>query len=149
MAGKNHIERSFRIFVDDSGATARDLTVALIPGTVQAGGIVLDEVDMTGVSQAVRNYLAGHGEAEIRARFHMDDTATTGAYTVLVGNDGGTGTVTLQYGQAGAAPTAGDPEFEGEYTYLGFSVVSDGGRMVLEARFLPTGATPPAWGTYS
>lgn len=148
MAGKNHIERSFRIYVDDSGATARDLSGDLIPGTIQGGGVVLDEVDMTGVSDTIKRALGGYGDSPITARFHMNDTATTGAFTVLKGREGDSGTVTLQYGQNGDAPTTGDPEWEGEYTLMSCNVVADGGRMVLDCRFIPqSGAADPAWGT--
>lgn len=148
MAGKNHIERSFRLLFDDSGATARDLSADLIPGSVKGGGKILDEVEMTGVSDAVKKYLAGYASAPITARFHMDDTATTGAFTVLKLMYGLVGTLTLQYGQNGSAPTTSDPEWEGEYVFLGFDVVPDGGKMVMEASWQPaSGTADPAWGT--
>lgn len=148
MAGKNHIETSFRLMFDDSGGTARDLSGDLIPGSVNGGGKVLDEVELTGVSNTVKNYLAGHANAPISARFHMNDTATTGAFTVLSGKVGAIGTMTLQYGQSGAAPTTGDPEWEGEYVFLGFNMVPDGGRFVMECTFQPAaGQAAPAWGT--
>lgn len=147
MAGKNKIERSFRIKWDDSGTTARDLTGDLVPGSLRGGGIKLDEVEMTGVSEAVKNYLAGHGDAPVQAQFYLNDTATTGAHTVLSGTQGVVGTLTLQYGANGAAPTTGDPEFEGEYTYFGGDVTFVGGKAVINATFKPGTATPPAWGT--
>lgn len=147
MAGKNHIERSFRLLFDDSGASARDLSGDLVPGSVSGGGLTYDEADMTGVSEAVRNFLAGHADSEISARFHLNDTATTGAYTVLTGQQGSAGTLTLQWGQSGAAPTTGDPEWEGEYVLLDASVTLDGNKFVLNARWKPTGSTAPAWGT--
>lgn len=151
MAGKNHVERSFRIWFDDSGATARDLTGDLIPGSVSGGGLTFDEADMTGVSETVYNFLRDRATSEITARFHMNDTATTGATTVLNGHNAGagTGTLTLQWGQSGAAPTTGDPEWEGEYVLLDNSIALDGNKFVHQCTFKPTGATPPAWGTYS
>src|SRR3990167_8461352 len=109
MAGKNHEERSFRLWYDDAGTgsgTARDLTGDLVIGSLTGGGgLVFDEVDMTGVSNLVKNFLAGHAMSRIAARFHMNDTATTGATTVLNGATpsatiAGTGTLTLQYGQS-------------------------------------------------
>lgn len=149
MTGKNKVEKSFRILIDDSNGTARDLSGDLVPGSVNGGGFNYDEVDMTGVSETAKNYLAGWGECEITAQFHMNDTATTGATTVINGNDGGTGTVTLNWGAAGAAPTTGDLEFEGEFVYLDAAVVNSGGRFVHQCRFKPTGSTAPAWGTKS
>jgi hypothetical protein len=150
MAGKDKIERGFRIWFDDAdvSGTARDLSGDLLPGSVNGGGKVLDEVEMTGVSDAVKKYLAGHAQAPVSARFHMNDTATTGAFTVLSGMEGMRGTLTLQYGSNGVAPTTGDPEWEGEYVFLGFNVVPDSGKMVLEATFQPaSGYADPAWGT--
>lgn len=142
MAGKNKVERGLRFIYN-----SQDLSVDLIPGSLSGAGKVLDEVDMTGVSSAIRNYLGGHASAPISARFHMNDTATTGAYTVLSAAYGSPYTLTIQFGSNGAAPTTGDPEWEGTYTMMGMTVVPDGGRMVCEASFQPGSATSPAWGT--
>jgi len=152
MAGRNKIERAFRIWWDDAGTgsgTARDLSGDLVPGSCTGGGLVFDQVDMTGVSQSVKNYLAGHAESEISAKFVMNDTATTGAHTVLTGSDGGIGTLTLQWGSSGAAPTTNDPEWEGEYVLLDCNCSFDGGKAVINARWKPTGVTAPAWGLYA
>lgn len=150
MAGKNHIEKSFRIQWDDSGGTARDLTGDLVVGSLgNGGGLTYDEADMTGVSETVYNYLSGHATSEISANFHLNDTATTGAFTVLKATGGLVGTLTLQYGQNGAAPTSGDPEWEGEYVLLSNSVQLDGNKFVLSCTWKPSGATAPAWGTVS
>ena len=146
--GKNKIEKGFVILVDDSGGTARNLCGDLVPGTITGGGVTLDEVDMTGVCNTVYNFLAGHGTSEISATFHMNDTADTGAYTVLTGNNGGSGTITLQYGSLGTTPDSGDPEWEGEYVYFVGQVENDGGRFVIPVTFRPlSGASAPAWGT--
>lgn len=147
MAGKNKVETGFRLSFDDSGGTARDLSGDLVPGSVSGGGLTYDEADMTGVSESVRNYLSGHAESEIAANFHMNDTATTGATTVLNGQLGSTGTLTLQWGEAGAAPSAGDPEWEGEYILLQNNIALDGNKFVHQCVFKPTGSTAPAWGT--
>jgi len=147
MAGKNHIERSFRLSLDDSGGTARDLSGDLIPGSVSGGGLTFDEADMTGVSETVRNYLAGHAASVWTFQCHMNDTATTGATTVLNGIVGSTGTLTAQWGQSGAAPTTGDPEWEGEYVVLDNTVVLAGNTFAHQVTCQPTGSTAPAWGT--
>lgn len=141
MAGKNKIERGFRFLWD-----GKDLSGDLVPGSVSGGGMVLDEVDMTGVSETVRNYLAGHATAAISARFHMNDD-TDRSFDVLAGAEGTIKTIALQYGSNGAAPTSGDPQWSGSYVFLGFRVVVDGGKMVMECSWQPGSSTPPAWST--
>lgn len=149
VPGKNKSERGFCILFDDN-TTPRDLTIDLLPGTVTGGGKVLDEVEMTGVSDAVKKYLGGHASAPVSAQFYLDDTATTGAFTVLNGMEGSIGTLTLQWGSNGAAPSTGDPEWEGEYVFLGFSVGMNGGKAVMTATWQPAAGNPdPAWGTVS
>jgi len=145
--GKNKVERGFRFWFDDSEGTARDLSGDLVPGSVQGGGLVYDEVDMTGVSESVRNYLAGHAESEVSAQFFMNDTAVTGAFTVLANNNGGDGTLTMQWGSNGAAPDTGDPEWGGEYVLLNASIGLNGNKPVINATFKPTGSTAPSWAT--
>jgi len=146
--GKNKVERGFRLSFDDSGGSPRDLSSDLVPGSVSGGGKAFDEADMTGVSDSVKKFLTGHASSEVSARFHMNDTATTGATTVLIAQEGGSGTLTLQWGADGVAPTGGDPEWEGEYTLMSQNVVLDGNKFVHDCRFLPqSGQADPAWGT--
>ena len=145
VPGKNKIETGFRHFVN-----TKDLSEDLIPGSITgAGGIALDSVDMLGVSDSVKSGLAGHGNAPMQAKYFMNDTATTGAFTVLSALVVNTAyTITNQYGSAGVAPSTGDPEWEGTYIFLGFTVAPESGRMVMTANFIPAdGQTPPAWGT--
>ena len=146
---KDKIERGFRIWFDDANPTARDLSGDLLPGTVSGGGKVFDEVDMMGVSEGFHNFLANYWDSEITAQFHMNNTATTGAFTVLSAMEGKTGTLTLQWGIAGAAPVAGDPEWEGEYVLLEAPASIAGGAAVMTARWKPTGSVAPAWGVYA
>jgi len=149
--GKNKVERGFRLLFDDSGGTARDLSGDLVPGSVSGGGLTFDEANMTGVSEAVNNFLRGHATSEIAANFHMNDTATTGATTVLNGQSlpsvAGTGTLTLQWGASSAAPTNPDPEWEGEYILLSSNIALEGNKHVHQVVFKPTGSTAPAFGT--
>jgi len=150
MAGKDKIERGFRVWYDDSGGTARDLSSDLLPGSWSGGGLNYEEVDMTGVSNTSRQFLTGYSDSSASGRFHVNDTATTGAWTVFKGRVGSTGTLTLQWGQNGAAPTTGDPEWEGEYTLMSMNLVPDGGKFVMDVNFKPAaGASDPAWGTVS
>jgi len=96
--GKNKLERAITIAVDDSGASARDLSGDLVPGSLGAIGQDYEFIDLTGVSNAHHNGLVGWWSAPITAKFFMNDAATTGAFTVCKGNQGGTGTITVSYG---------------------------------------------------
>lgn len=150
MAGKNKIETGFRLWFDDSGGTARDLSGDLVPGSCKGGGLVLDEIDMTGESNTVKNALAGHGDGTVTAEIIANDTATTGSTTVLHGMVGSDGTLTLQWGSGGAAPAASDLEWEGEYVLMGAQLSFSGGRAVHSCTWKPAaGSAAPAWGTYS
>jgi hypothetical protein len=142
MATKDKIERGFCLLWDSV-----DLSGDLVPGSVSGGGLVFDEVEMTGVSQSVRNYLAGHAASEIGARFHLNDTASTGSYPTLDDSVGSTATLTLRWGRSGTAPVGGDPEWEGTYLLSRCDIVLDGGRVLLDTMFQPGSTTAPAWGT--
>lgn len=147
MAGKDKIERGFRVKFDDTGGAARDLSGDLIPGSMSGGGKNLEEIDMTGVSDSVRKYLSGYSSSPVSGRFHMNDTATTGAFTVLKGQIGLVGTLTLEWGSNGAAPAAGDPTWEGEYTLMTANIVPDGGKFVLDVNWQPAaGEADPDFG---
>lgn len=147
--GKNKLERAVRISVDDSAGTPRDLSGDLVPGSLSpAGGFTAPPVDMTGESDAARNYLTDHPDSEIGAKFHLNDTATTGAHTVLKGILGLQSTVTVKFGAAGAAPVTGDPQWSGEYVLLEAPVQMDGGRLIIAAKLKPyAGQAAPVWGT--
>lgn len=150
MAGKAHIEKSFRMLVDDSAGTPRDLSADIVPGSVQGGGIVYDQLDASGISEGVRSYLAGMGDAPISCRFYMNNTPTTGAFTVInaINGDNDGGTLTMQWGEKGNAPTAGDPEFEGEYVAFMQAVDFQNQIAGFNCEFKKVqGAADPAWGT--
>jgi hypothetical protein len=139
-AGKNKSERGFRFW----WGTA-DLSGDLIPGSCTAPGKVLDEVDMTGVSDSVFNYLAGTASSSISAKFHMNDTIATGSYAVLANALRTTGTLKLWYGSEGIAPVNGDPAWEGTYFVNDCGISNDGGKSVLNLALTPGSATSPAW----
>ena len=148
MAGKNKLTRGVTVEIDDSGGTPRDLSGDLVPGSISGLGFTTPEVDMTGESNTVKNVLADRKENELTMRFIANDTATTGASTVLnsiVGN--AAITITIKIGSGGAAPTTGDLKFSGEYVCLDAKLVPDGGRLVHDCRFMPSTSTAPAWGT--
>ena len=150
-AGKNKLSRGVRVWVDDAAAgTARDLSGDLVPDSLSGLGFNADLIDMTGESEAVENGMGGRKKNNLKMKFHANDTASTGASTVLHGIEGVSEiTVTVQIGDAGAAPEAGDLEWAGEYTCLSATLSQDGGRLTHECEFAPYGSTAPAWGTMS
>jgi len=148
MASRGKLTQGVKIYLDDNGGTPRDITCDLID--IPETGITYAEVDMTGVCNTVANYLAGLGTAGSTLKGAMNDTATTGFYTILAGlavNQ--VVTLTAEYGDDASAPTTGSPTFGGEYVMMGFKVSNDGGKMVCEAEVKPTGAVAPAWGVKS
>lgn len=149
MAGKNKIERGFRFLFDDSGGTPRDLTPGIVPNSFNGAGMQFDEAQMEGASDMVKKAMANQAASPISFQSYLDDTATTGVFTVLMGMLGKAGTATIQFGSSGSAPTGGDPEFEGEYTYLGYTMGMNGGRAIMSHNFAPAPGTDPAWGTVS
>lgn len=144
---KDKLTRGIRISVDDSGGTLRDLSGDLVPGSLNGLGFSAGEVDMTGESNSVGNVLADRLQNTLTMRFHTNNTATTGATTVLNGIIQKVGTVTIQVGSAGAAPTTGDQQFSGEFTCLDVTIVPDGGKLVHQVTFRPGSSTAPAWST--
>lgn len=145
---KDILSKYVTLNFDDSGATARDLTGDLLPDTLAGVGLDYEEVDMTGQSDDLKAAMGGQGDGTITAQFHMNDTATTGAFTVLNGMINSSGTLTIAYG-TGAVPTTGDPEWEGEYTLFSAPVSLTGGRAVISATWKPSPGASPAWGTVS
>ncbi|HUW78767.1 MAG TPA: hypothetical protein VMV52_08480 [Candidatus Nanopelagicaceae bacterium] len=146
--GKNKVERWIRVWFDDATPTARDLSGDIVPGSMSGiGGKSFDEVEMTGISEAHKNFLSGHWSHQFSCQFYVNDTASTGAHTVLIAREGAVGTLTIQLG-SGAAPAASDPEWEGEYCLIECPVVLAGNKPVIAARFIPSGSVAPAWGVY-
>lgn len=132
------------VYVDDSGATARDITPAV--SNISGVGLEYAESDVTGYNDGVVNFTLGHPSSEIEITGPFDNTATTGAHTVFSGINGqqsATVTLTVQVGIR-AAPTTGDPEFEGEYYCSRYVVNGDG---TYNARLVPGSSTVPAWGS--
>ena len=153
-AGKNKIETGFTINFDDVGGTARDLTGDLVPGSIGPAGFAFDTADMTGVGNTVKNFYSTWASSEISAQFHVNDTASTGSsvvfngYTPALINTGGT--LTLAWGDAGAAPTTGDIEWEGEYIVSNATISFASGTAVIDVTWqVQPGTTAPAWGTAS
>jgi len=136
--------RHILVYVDDSGSTARDITAAV--SNISGVGLTYEETDVTGYSDGVRNFTLGHPSSEIEISGAVSNTATTGAHVVfsgIVGVETTTFTLTVQIGIR-AAPTSGNPEFEGEYICPSYIINGDG---TYTARMVPGSSTAPAWGT--
>ncbi len=142
---KDVIERWFRLWWDDTGGTPVDLSDDLVPGSVSGGGQTLDEEEMTGVSEEMKNFLAGHAMSEISAQFYINDIAWNSWY-IFSRTMNVVGTLTLQFG-TGAAPANPDPEWEGEYLLLAAPLGLNGNKIVINCRWVPGTSTSPLWGT--
>jgi len=149
MAAKDKLSRGVRLFVDDAAlGTARDVSGDLVPDSLSGLGFNADLIDMTGESDAVENGMGGRKKNNLKFKLHANDTALTGASTVLHGIEGLSSiTVTVEIGSAGAAPVTGDLSWAGEYTCLSATLSQDGGRLTHDCEFAPYGSTAPVWGT--
>lgn len=146
---KDILERFVRVHFDDNGDTLRDLSADVVPGSLNGlGGKIFDEIEMTGLSDAHKHFLAGHWSHEFSCQFYMNDTATTGAYTVLSNMEGSVGDLSIRFGTDGA-PASGDPAWEGDYLLVEAPIQIAGGKPVLACRFIPGSATAPDWTTVS
>lgn len=140
--GKNKLSRGTRFT-----AFSQDLSADLVPGSLNGFGFVAGFVDLTGESDAVGNGLADRKQVTLKAKFHLNDTGTTGAHTVLSNSVGSTTTVTIDVGSSGAAPSTGDPEFGGTFVLLKADVSPNGGKMEIDTEWRPATSTAPAWTT--
>lgn len=143
---KDILGRHVRFWADDSGGDARDLSDDLVPDTLSGIGLTPEEVDMTGQSASIKQARAGVSDSSVTGQMFMNDTATTGAFTVMEGIQGSEGTLTVQFG-TDAAPATGDPEWEGEYVLFDLTIGVTGGAAVMNFLFKPAPGSTPAWGT--
>ena len=146
MATGKTAGRWIKVSVDDSSGSARDISAGV--KDISPVGLVYNEKDVTGYGDAVVNYVLGHPEAPIDMTCELDNTATTGAYTVISGIVGDMGTnspftVDVQYGIRAAA-AGGEPQFDGEY-YCSTLIMQ--GDATFTARFVPALGVAPAFGT--
>jgi len=144
MATGKSNARWIRVYVDNSADAAQDISADV--SNVSGAGLDYETSDVTGYSDGVKNFTIGHPSSEIEITGPFDNTATTGAHTVFTGIAGSmaaTRTLTVQIGIR-AAPTTGDPEFEGEYYCSKYVVGGDG---TYSAMLVPASGTAPAWGS--
>jgi hypothetical protein len=138
--------RYIRVSLDDSGGSARDISASV--SDISGVGLDYAPADVTAYSDGVINFTLGHPSAEIDITGPLNNTATTGGHTVLEAIADApysqtTYTLTVQIGIR-AAPTGGDPEFEGEYLVQNYIVNGDA---TYTAHLVPGSVTAPAWGT--
>lgn len=138
--------RYIRVSLDDTAGSAQDLSASI--SSITGVGLENQQDDVTAYSDGVINFTLGHPSAEVDISGPLNNTATTGAHTVLSAISNApysqdSYTLTVQFGIR-AAPTTGDPEFEGEYLVTSYIVNGDG---TWTAHLVPATATAPAWGT--
>jgi len=138
--------RFLKVFIDNSAGAAQEVS-----GDVESVTIPDEygELDMTGFGEGSDNSAPGMPGFPVEITGTFNPAATTGLFTVIASILGGytSRTVTVQVGQ-NAAPTNGDPEFEGEFwcSKMGISATPKG-KTTLTASFRVMGAVAPAWGT--
>lgn len=138
--------RYITVNLDDTGGSARDISASV--SDVSNVGLDFNQQDVTAYSDGVINFTLGHPSAEITITGPLNNTATTGGHTVLsaISNapySQASYTLTVAIGVR-AAPTTGDPEFEGEYLVSSYQVNGDA---TYSATLVPGTGTVPAWGT--
>jgi hypothetical protein len=114
-------------------------------------GLKFDQFDVTGFGDDVHNMINGQLRAPVTLTGYLTTTSTTGTHTVLkdVFAQGKQATLTVQVGQ-NAAPTAGDPEYSGEFIVSSYvPVLANGGAVTFTAQLVPATGTAPAWGSVS
>lgn len=134
-----------RVFVEDSGGDARDISPTVTNVTIP---INYATSDVTAYSDGVTNVTIGQPAMVIAMDGVFSNLATTGSHTVLKDVVGYTGTnapltITIQIGIR-KAPMTGDPEFEGVFYCTDYVVNGD---LTWNATFQPASGTVPAWGT--
>ncbi|MCK5558722.1 MAG: hypothetical protein KAJ01_10100 [Candidatus Hydrogenedentes bacterium] len=129
--------------IDDSGDSPQDVStdVESIDIPDEYG-----ELDVTGFSDGAVNSIAGMPSFNVEIAGNMNPAANS-LYDVLKGIVGKSAkTLTVQVGQ-GAAPTTGDPEFDGEFWCQKLNISSTPqGKLTVTSSLRPSGSVAPAWG---
>ena len=124
-------------WIDNAAGILTELTDDLIPSSIANPGLVAQGVDMTAENSPVEVHQEGRPKAPFSVKFHTNNTASTGAYTILTAIRGtGPKTVNIRLG-TGGAPTSGDPQFGGEVVCTGVYLSPDEGRWITNADFMP------------
>lgn len=136
-----------KVIMDDSGGTARTFDDGDI-NMVDLGQTYAQH-EVTGFGDDAQNFINGQLQSPVTVKGHLTTTALVGTHTVIqpVFAAGSQVTLTVQVGQ-NAAPTTGDPEFEGEFIVESYKpTIENGGAIMFEAVLKPAIGTAPAWGT--
>jgi hypothetical protein len=150
--GKTH-PRYIQVFLDDSAGTVRHISGSIT--SIGPVGLTYDQSDVTTIANSVKQYLTGYGDATITLSGPFNNTAVaaspseSGAHPVMTGLNGANtaATLTIQIGIR-AAPTSGDPEFEGEFVVTEYTLSGSATDLTWTATLKPAfGAAAPAWGT--
>jgi hypothetical protein len=132
--------------MDDSGGTPRTFADGDI--TSVDLGLTNDQHDVAGFGAAVHNFINGQLQAPVTIKGFLTTTTNIGTHPVINGafEAGAQVTLTVQVGQ-NAAPTTGDPEYEGEFIVESYKPMIENGKAVtFEASLKPAISTAPGWG---
>jgi len=135
------------VIMDDSGGTPRTFADGDISSVDL--GLTYAQHDVSGFGQAAQNFINGQVQAPVTLKGYVTTTANTGTHPVIQGAfaAGSQVTLTVQVGQ-NAAPTSGDPEFEGEFVVESYKPeIKAGGAINFTAVLKPATEAAPAWGT--
>ena len=134
-----------RVFCDDEVPTLRDISASVTDVTMP---IASNNTDVTGYSDGVINFTMGHPGQPISMSGVFSNTADTGSHDVLseiVNQSTPTVTVRIQIGIL-AAPSGTDPEYEGEFLCVDYTVNGD---LTWNAEFIPGSSVAPLWQTFT
>ena len=134
-----------RVWVEDEVPTLRDISASVTDVTMPISN---NSTDVTGYSDGVINFTVGQPGQPISMSGIFSNTADVGAHDVLsviVGQATPTVEVKIQVGIL-AAPSGTDPEYEGQYLCVDYTVNGD---LTWNAEFLPGSSTAPLWATFT
>ena len=151
------VGKYFKLQIEDSGGTMRDIPVTTAGGV----GITYDEVDLTALQDALKGVLAGQGNASVTITGPFDNTAAqaasasgaaaalSGSHTVLQPLNGGqTGRSAGFYIGIQGYWATGDPVFGGIDSFIVTDYTVDMATGMYSSKIAyKAGATAPAWGT--
>jgi hypothetical protein len=142
-----------RVFLDDSAGTVRNISGSV--SSIGDVGVTYETSDVTALINDIKQYLTGRGDAPITLGGPFDNTpaavspALTGIHAIAPALNGKNiaSTLTIQLGIR-AAPTTGDPKFEGEFIVDKYSWNLDMNNAAWQMTLKPApGTTAPAFGT--
>ena len=143
------VSKWMALMIDDSGGTLRTI-VGL--KSINGVGVEAEDVDVTAITETIKNSLPGQDDFSMTLTGHMDNTAATGFHTVFsaLAGLGVPLSFDVQFGVRHAWES-GEPQFgitssatSGVHC-LGYVVSPDGMEASVTVRTF--GPTAPAWGT--